>query len=51
MSPAQFNETCIRNGVRFSMAGENRFRAVTHLNISRQDIENAVKKIKDICWF
>lgn len=48
ISPEKFNETCINNGVRFSQVGKNRFRAVTHLDISTEDIKVAVKKIKEI---
>lgn len=48
LTPMQFNESCIKNGVRFSMMGENRFRAVTHLNISRKDVENAVTILKSL---
>ncbi|MES2616092.1 MAG: GntG family PLP-dependent aldolase [Bdellovibrionota bacterium] len=48
MSPTQFNELCIANGIRFSPVGENRFRAVTHLNISKEDVERAVKLLKHV---
>lgn len=49
MTAAQFHETCIQKGVRFSKVGENRFRAVTHLDISHSDIDKAIAIIKDIC--
>lgn len=45
-TPEKFNETCIKNGVRFSQVGNNRFRAVTHLDISTADIKNVAAKIK-----
>ncbi len=44
----QFNQTCIKNGLRFSQVGENRFRAVTHLDITRQDIDAAITILKKI---
>jgi threonine aldolase len=46
MSHSQFYETSVKNGVRFSIMGENRFRAVTHLNISKEDVLAAVEILK-----
>jgi threonine aldolase len=44
----QFLEKCVPQGLRFSMVGENRFRAVTHLNIEKKDIERAVNIMKQV---
>lgn len=44
----QFSEACLKQGLRFSMLGENRFRAVTHLNISRADVEKALEILRKI---
>jgi threonine aldolase len=48
LTHAQFNEACIGKGARFSVVGENRFRAVTHLDINTKDIEKTVAIIKEI---
>lgn len=48
LTPKQFNEACIAKGLRFSVVGVNRFRAVTHLDVSMADIDRAVKIIKEI---
>ncbi len=48
MTSTQFNHACIQHGLRFSHVGENRFRAVTHLDISRENIEEAIEIIKKI---
>lgn len=47
-TPAEFNQQCADQGVRFLMVSPNRFRAVTHLGISAEDIDVAVSKIKKI---
>jgi threonine aldolase len=47
-SATQFYEACLKKGVRFSVVSENRFRAVTHLNVSKRDIDRAVKVLKEI---
>ncbi len=44
----QWNELCHQRGFRFSQVGPNRFRAVTHLHISAQDIDRVVHGIKEI---
>ncbi|MBI4126145.1 MAG: threonine aldolase family protein [Deltaproteobacteria bacterium] len=41
-----FAERCLSNGIRFCLVGTNRFRAVTHLNITRADIERAVVLVR-----
>ncbi|CAN5449827.1 low-specificity L-threonine aldolase [soil metagenome] len=46
ITPSQFLANCVSKGVRFSHVGNNRFRAVTHLDISREDIEKVVELIK-----
>jgi threonine aldolase len=47
VTPVQFLSNCEKNGVRFSHADANRFRAVTHLDISQSDIDRAVDIIKE----
>lgn len=47
-SPDQFNERCIQKGLRFSQVGENRFRAVTHLDITREHVIKAIQLLKQI---
>ncbi len=49
ISAKQFLEECHKNKLRFSQVAENRFRAVTHLDISKQDIQSAVNIIAKIC--
>jgi threonine aldolase len=44
----QFLEKCVGNGLRFSLVGENRFRAVTHLNIAEADIARSLSILKDV---
>ena len=39
ITPEQFLLDCEKGGVRFSHADANRFRAVTHLDISQSDID------------
>lgn len=48
ISPSEFNQICIDKGIRFSQFGENRFRAVTHLDISHKDIDTAVNILREI---
>jgi threonine aldolase len=48
LSSLEFHENCIKKGLRFSRVAENRFRAVTHLNISSQDIDTAINILKEI---
>ncbi len=47
-TPEQFLHRCEKSGVRFSHADANRFRAVTHLDISRSDIDGAIDIIKAV---
>ncbi len=44
----KFLSQCQTRGVRFSHAGENRIRAVTHLDIRANDIETTHQVIKEI---
>jgi len=46
--PEQFLRNCEKNGVRFSHADANRFRAVTHLDISQSDIDSAIEIVKAV---
>lgn len=48
LTPTQFLEQCVKKGLRFSHVGERRFRAVTHLGITRADIEKAIGILKQI---
>lgn len=49
ISAQTFLERCIQQGVRFSQVDTQRFRAVTHLNITKQDVDKAVGIVKAIC--
>jgi threonine aldolase len=40
---------CIKKGVRFSQVDENRFRAVTHLDVRQSDIDTAVSLVRATC--
>ncbi len=42
-------ERCKKNGLIFSQINDRRFRMVTHLNISTQDIHNAIEILKMSC--
>lgn len=43
-----FNESLLGKGVRFSVVGEYRVRAVTHLDVSRAQIEEALGFIREV---
>lgn len=47
----QFEESCLQHKLRFSLYKKNIFRAVTHLDISREDIEKVIDIIKKISCF
>jgi threonine aldolase len=49
VTPDQFAQKCEEKGLRFSQMGSNRFRAVTHLDIHRDDIPAAAKILKSLC--
>lgn len=46
MSPEQFLERCHQNRIRFSRFDVNRFRAVTHRDISRGHVDETVELLK-----
>jgi threonine aldolase len=48
LTPQQFDSECVRQGLRFSHVGATRFRAVTHIDIQRKDIDAAVQIIQRI---
>lgn len=48
-SPVEFQSTCEQRGLRFSPVGPDRFRAVTHLDISKSDVAKALGILKEIC--
>src|SRR3990167_650024 len=41
--PNHFYKLCIQNGLRFGQVETNRFRAVTHLDITREEIKNSIE--------
>jgi len=43
-----FSYACAKRGLKFSVIGETRLRAVTHLDISDSEIESAISILKDI---
>lgn len=48
VSDRDFLKEITKNNVRFSLVGKNRFRAVLHLDISRENVEKAVKIIREV---
>jgi threonine aldolase len=48
ISPEAFLHNCEKNGLRFSHADANRFRAVTHLDIAQSDIDAAIDILKTV---
>jgi threonine aldolase len=49
MTATQFYNQCLQKGLRFSQVDKNKFRAVTHLDIKRKDIESAIGIVKEVC--
>ncbi|HSW68876.1 MAG TPA: threonine aldolase family protein [Gammaproteobacteria bacterium] len=49
VSSEEFVSRCLKNNLRFSRMSENRFRAVTHLDVIKEDIIAAANIIADIC--
>ncbi|MGD9722203.1 MAG: low specificity L-threonine aldolase [Pirellulales bacterium] len=45
----EFLDRCVAQGVRFSHVGANRFRAVTHMDVSAADVEQAANIVREIC--
>ena len=41
-----FNQAVLANGLRFSVSGATRLRAVTHLDVSKSQIEEAVEIVR-----
>lgn len=48
ISADEFRQTCEKNGVRFSQVGLNKFRAVTHLDITKENIQQSLQVLKKI---
>ena len=46
-TPARLVEACKERGVGMGTAAGNRIRAVTHLDVSKPDIDSALKIISD----
>ena len=49
VSDVEFLKRCVERGVRFSHVGPNRFRAVTHMDVTRQDMEQAAEIVREVC--
>lgn len=45
----QFLKACESRGVRFSWMGPNRYRGVTHLDVSREDIQKGTAILRQVC--
>ena len=50
VTPEQFLQVCISKGLRFSHVDETRFRAVTHLDISRKDVEKGLQILRELAF-
>ncbi|NPV70633.1 MAG: low-specificity L-threonine aldolase [Firmicutes bacterium] len=48
MTAPQFEETCAREGVRFGATGPAKVRLVTHHDVSRKDVEDAIVVIEKV---
>ena len=48
LSAQQFSDRLLSKGLRMSLVGPYRLRAVTHLDVSRKDVEQALAIIKDV---
>ena len=49
ISDVEFLNRCVAKGLRFSHVGVNRFRAVTHMDVTRPDMEKAAEIVAEIC--
>jgi threonine aldolase len=49
LSDSDFLASCVERGLRFSHVGPNRFRAVTHMDVTRDDMEKAAQIVGKIC--
>lgn len=48
MTAEEFSDRLLRKGVRVSIMGKDLLRAVTHLDVDREDIEYAIKAVSEI---
>jgi len=48
LETSDFLKRCEQNGLRFSTVGTQRIRAVTHLDISKSDVDKALKIVQDV---
>jgi threonine aldolase len=48
MTAAAFTEALLAEGVRMGAVGRYRVRAVTHLDVTRQDIERAIQAVRRV---
>lgn len=48
ISPTELNKKMVHAGVRFSQVGQNRFRAVTHMDIKSSQVNEALDRLKDL---
>ncbi|MFW5992089.1 MAG: threonine aldolase family protein [Halanaerobiaceae bacterium] len=48
MTAGEFSDKLLNRGVRFTVMGEHLMRAVTHLDVDREDIEYVTKVVEDI---
>jgi threonine aldolase len=48
-SDVEFLKRCTERGVRFSHVAPNRFRAVTHLDVTRENMEQAAQIVREVC--
>lgn len=48
VTPQSWEAECVKRGFRFSQIGENRFRAVTHLDVSEKDIDRVIRGVREI---
>jgi threonine aldolase len=49
MDPNMFLARCLEKNLRFSRVGFNRFRAVTHRDISLSQVLEAITILRNIC--
>jgi threonine aldolase len=49
LTDSDFLARCVERGLRFSHVGPNRFRAVTHMDVSREDMEKAAAIVRAVC--
>ena len=48
VSAAQFNDAAMAQGLRFSISSQTRLRAVTHLDVTRAQIDEAVSIVRSL---